>query len=123
MIILGSLSMIISMETGRLPMEMDQVIWDPFWMIYLMDKETLNMWIKMYIKDSLNKGKKKEKEFIISVKVLFSKELGKTISNLKVSSYCLMEILLSAHLEITIDMRVSTNTKMEIFIKGNGRDK
>lgn len=115
--------MIISMEMGRLPMGMDQVMLDHFWMIYHMDKETLNMWIKMYIKDSLNKGKSKGKEFIISVKALFSKELGKTISNLKVSSYCLMEILLSAHLEITIAMRVSTNTKMETFIKGNGRDK
>lgn len=77
----------------------------------------------MYIKDSLNKGKKKEKEFIISVKVLFSKELGRIILNLKVSSYFLMEIHLSAHLEITIAMKESINTKMETSIKGNGRDK
>ncbi len=94
MIMLVILSMIISMEMGKLHMEMDQAMLDRFWMIYHMDKEFLNMWIKMCIKASLNKGKNKGKEYIISAKALFSKELGKIISNLKASLYYLTEIRL-----------------------------
>jgi len=81
------------------------------------------MSIKMYIKVTLNKVKKKGREFINLVRALFLKEVGKIISNLKASSYCLMETYLLVHLEIIIAMKEFINTKMETFIKVNGRDK
>ena len=81
------------------------------------------MWIKIYIKVSLNRGKKKGKEFIILAKALFSKEAGRIILSSRDNLFCLMEIHLSVLLEIIIATKESINIEMEIFIKENGREK
>jgi hypothetical protein len=77
----------------------------------------------MYIKVNSKKAKKMGKEYIILVKGLSLKEVGKIILSFKANLLYLMGILLLVHLGIIFDMKESTNIKMVIFIKENGKVK